>query len=29
MDFSKIALKLELAPVITVSGKGTDWWRGK
>jgi molecular chaperone DnaK (HSP70) len=29
MDFSKFALKLELAPVITVSGKGTDWWRGK
>ena len=29
MDFSKFALKLELAPETTVSGKGTDWWRGK
>ena len=29
MDFSKFALKLELAPETAVSGKGTDWWRGK
>lgn len=29
MDFSKFALKLELAPVTDVSSKGTDWWRGK
>jgi molecular chaperone DnaK (HSP70) len=29
MDFSKFALKLEVAPVEYVSGKGTDWWRGK
>ena len=29
MDFAKFAVKLELAPVIYDSGKGTDWWRGK
>jgi hypothetical protein len=29
MDFSKFALKLELAPETADSGKGTDWWRGK
>ena len=29
MDFSKFALKLELEPETTVSGKGTDWWRWK
>ena len=29
MDFSKFALKLELAPVNSDTGKGTDWWRGK
>jgi molecular chaperone DnaK (HSP70) len=29
MDFSKFALKLELAPETAVSSKGTDWWRGK
>lgn len=29
MDFSKFALKLELALETAVSGKGTDWWRGK
>lgn len=29
MDFSKFALKLELAPVISDRSKGTDWWRDK
>jgi hypothetical protein len=29
MDFSKFALKLELAPSTADNGKGMDWWRGK
>lgn len=29
MDFSKFALKLELAPSTSDNGKGMDWWRGK
>jgi molecular chaperone DnaK (HSP70) len=29
MDFSKFALKLELAPTTSETGKGHDWWRGK
>ena len=28
-DFSKYALKLELAPVTASTDKGTDWWRSK